>query len=169
MTDERESKQTNESTLLCPRCVSQMLPVQRFGVTIDQCTGCGGVFLDRGELEQLSEAEAKFYAAQQQPQQLPPAGYAPQQYPAQPMYVESPRPRGFFGWIVRGGLLRWSTRRLSGRTSLMIEPAALSSTAAPRPTHSPPHPDNPAPAQVRPDHTWSRLQRPVTITSRTRN
>ncbi|ORW05001.1 hypothetical protein AWC13_26825 [Mycobacterium kubicae] len=76
-----------------------MLPVQRFGVTIDQCTGCGGVFLDRGELEQLSEAEAKFYTAQQ----APPAGYAPQPYPAQPGYVESPRPRGFLGGLFGEG------------------------------------------------------------------
>jgi Zn-finger nucleic acid-binding protein len=103
VTGERESKQTNESTLLCPRCVSQMLPVQRFGVTIDQCTGCGGVFLDRGELEQLSEAEAKFYAAAQQPPQPPPAGYPPQQYAAQPGYVEKTRPRGFLGGLFGEG------------------------------------------------------------------
>ncbi|EUA42049.1 hypothetical protein I553_5908 [Mycobacterium xenopi 4042] len=30
-----------------------------------------GIFLDRGELEQLAEAEAKFYSAQQQPQSPP--------------------------------------------------------------------------------------------------
>lgn len=104
MADERGSMEAKESTLLCPRCVSQMLPVQRFGVTIDQCTGCGGVFLDRGELEQLSEAEAKFYAAQQPPQPAPPlGGYAPAQYPAQPVYVENSRPRGFLGGLFGEG------------------------------------------------------------------
>ncbi|WP_083211989.1 zf-TFIIB domain-containing protein [Mycobacterium intracellulare] len=104
MDDKRESTETRESTLLCPRCASQMLPVQRFGVAIDQCTGCGGIFLDRGELEQLAEAEAKFYAAPQQPQQPPSGTYPPQQqYPAQPTYVEAPRPRGFLGGLFGEG------------------------------------------------------------------
>lgn len=103
MEDKRGSTETNEATLLCPRCASQMLPMQRFGVTIDQCTGCGGIFLDRGELEQLSEAEGKFYAAQSQPQQPPPGTYPPQQpYPAQPAYVD-PRPRGFLGGLFGEG------------------------------------------------------------------
>lgn len=101
--DERGSAETRESPLLCPRCVSQMLPVQQFGVTIDQCTGCGGIFLDRGELEQLAEAEAKFYSAPQQPQS-PPSPYPPQQqYPAQPVYVEGARGRGFLGGLFGEG------------------------------------------------------------------
>jgi Zn-finger nucleic acid-binding protein len=102
MEDKRGATDIGESTLLCPRCVSQMLPVQRFGVTIDQCTGCGGVFLDRGELEQLSEAEAKFYAVQQ-PQPPPPTYPPPQQYAAQPGYFEGPRQRGFLGGLFGEG------------------------------------------------------------------
>lgn len=82
-----------EPPLLCPRCVSQMLPLQRFSVTIDQCTGCGGIFLDRGELESLVEAEGKFYAAPQQPAA---PQYPPQQYP-QAGY-ERPR-QSFFGQL----------------------------------------------------------------------
>ncbi|EUA44291.1 hypothetical protein I552_4063 [Mycobacterium xenopi 3993] len=62
-----------------------------------------GIFLDRGELEQLAEAEAKFYSAQQQPQS-PPSPYPPQQqYPAQPVYVEGARPRGFLGGLFGEG------------------------------------------------------------------
>ncbi len=34
---------------------------ERNGVTIDQCTGCRGIFLDRGELERLFDAEGSFY------------------------------------------------------------------------------------------------------------
>lgn len=98
MEDQRGSIEARESTLLCPRCVSQMLPVQRFGVTIDQCTGCGGIFLDLGEIEQLTEAERQFYDAQQQPRQPPPGGYPPQ-----PMYVERPRQGGFLGGLFSGG------------------------------------------------------------------
>ena len=34
---------------------------ERNGVTVDQCTGCRGVFLDRGELERLVDAEGSYY------------------------------------------------------------------------------------------------------------
>ena len=33
---------------------------RRNGVTIEQCTKCHGIFLDRGELEQLLGAESSF-------------------------------------------------------------------------------------------------------------
>jgi hypothetical protein len=33
---------------------------RRNGVTIEQCRKCHGIFLDRGELEQLIGAEASF-------------------------------------------------------------------------------------------------------------
>lgn len=45
----------------CPKCESEMRSYERNGVTIDQCTGCRGVFLDRGELERLVDAEGSFY------------------------------------------------------------------------------------------------------------
>jgi Zn-finger nucleic acid-binding protein len=35
-----------------------MRSYERSGITIDQCTECRGVFLDRGELERLIDAEA---------------------------------------------------------------------------------------------------------------
>jgi uncharacterized protein len=49
------------SELICPKCESPMRSYERSGVTIDQCTGCRGVFLDRGELERLVDAEGSFY------------------------------------------------------------------------------------------------------------
>ena len=45
----------------CPKCESDMRSYERNGVTIDQCTGCRGIFLDRGELERLIDAETSFY------------------------------------------------------------------------------------------------------------
>ncbi len=48
--------------LVCPKCQSPMRSYERNGVTVDQCTGCRGVFLDRGELERLVDAESAFYA-----------------------------------------------------------------------------------------------------------
>ena len=46
--------------LLCPKCQAPMRVVERNGVTIERCTECGGIFLDRGELERLSRAEGEF-------------------------------------------------------------------------------------------------------------
>lgn len=62
-----------------------MRTYERSGVTVDQCTECRGIFLDRGELEKLFEAEANWnqqHAAPAAPAagQRPPApagGYTP--------------------------------------------------------------------------------------------
>jgi Zn-finger nucleic acid-binding protein len=35
--------------------------VDRRGVHIEQCQGCRGIFLDRGELEQIANAEQSYY------------------------------------------------------------------------------------------------------------
>ena len=45
-------------SLKCPRCGSAMteLPVEL--VMIDRCTSCGGVFLDKGELELLTHSNS---------------------------------------------------------------------------------------------------------------
>ena len=49
--------------LLCPKCTSDMRSYERNGVTVDQCTACKGIFLDRGELDRLIDAESSFYDA----------------------------------------------------------------------------------------------------------
>jgi Zn-finger nucleic acid-binding protein len=38
-----------------------MRSYERNGVTVDQCTECRGIFLDRGELERLVDAENSHY------------------------------------------------------------------------------------------------------------
>jgi Zn-finger nucleic acid-binding protein len=40
-----------------------MRTVDRMGVHLEQCDGCRGIFLDRGELEQIAGAEQRHYAA----------------------------------------------------------------------------------------------------------
>lgn len=47
--------------LTCPKCQSPMRTYERNNVTVDQCTGCSGLFLDRGELERLMQAEDARY------------------------------------------------------------------------------------------------------------
>ena len=52
-------------TLTCPKCRGSMRTYERSGVTVDQCTECRGIFLDRGELESLVDAELRYNAPQQ--------------------------------------------------------------------------------------------------------
>lgn len=50
------------TTLECPKCFAEMSKVERSGVVIDRCTSCGGIFLDRGELQALLSAESDYVA-----------------------------------------------------------------------------------------------------------
>jgi uncharacterized protein len=81
--------------LVCPKCQGAMRTYERNGVHVDQCSECRGIFLDRGELERLIDAENSWHgtpaAAQSggqhsggQHAQQPPQQYgAPQQHGAQ--------------------------------------------------------------------------------------
>jgi hypothetical protein len=57
--------------LTCPKCHASMRAYERSGVTLEQCTECRGIFLDRGEFERLAEAE---FAYHQRGGGAPPAG-----------------------------------------------------------------------------------------------
>ena len=48
-------------SLRCPKCHNEMHQYERNGVVVDQCTECKGIFLDRGELEKLVQAENGWY------------------------------------------------------------------------------------------------------------
>ena len=67
--------------MTCPKCHGEMRVYERSGVTVDQCTECRGIFLDRGELEKLFEAEANFNTRQSSPR---PAAQQPGGYPPPP-------------------------------------------------------------------------------------
>ena len=43
--------------LTCPKCHGTMRTYERNGVHVDQCADCRGIFLDRGELDRLIDAE----------------------------------------------------------------------------------------------------------------
>jgi Zn-finger nucleic acid-binding protein len=57
--------------LICPKCGSDMRRYERNDVVVDQCTGCRGIFLDRGELERLVDAEGRHWSNEREdrPQQ----------------------------------------------------------------------------------------------------
>lgn len=48
--------------LTCPKCRGVMRSYERNGVTVDQCAECRGLFLDRGELERLIDAENRWHS-----------------------------------------------------------------------------------------------------------
>ena len=76
------------SSYRCPKCGNAMQSYNRSGLTVEQCGGCRGVFLDYGELERLVQAEGQWYQQnQQQPQQ-----FAPQPMPPQPQPGYAPPP-----------------------------------------------------------------------------
>jgi Zn-finger nucleic acid-binding protein len=88
-----------------------MRQYERSGVTVDQCTECRGIFLDRGELERLTDAEMAYNAAPPAPagppvrdyQSRPAAGYRDYDSAEYPTYGHGhghgrPRKkRGFLG------------------------------------------------------------------------
>lgn len=59
------------TTLVCPKCQGAMNSYERNGVVIDQCQECRGIFLDRGELERMMDAEEKAYGAMPPPPSPP--------------------------------------------------------------------------------------------------
>ena len=63
---------TNMTEMTCPKCHGAMRTYERNGVHIEQCTDCRGIFLDKGELEHLAAAEARWQAAPPAPSTLPP-------------------------------------------------------------------------------------------------
>lgn len=77
------------AALLCPKDQSTLTSIERNGVTIERCPECGGIFLDRGELERLMEAEATYMQ-----------GNAP---PAAPPYAYDDRANDYRGGEHGGG------------------------------------------------------------------
>ncbi|WP_092623558.1 zf-TFIIB domain-containing protein [Jiangella sp. DSM 45060] len=87
--------------MTCPKCSGQMKTYDRLGVHVEQCDNCKGIFLDKGELEQIVAAEEQFNAPppplDYSGRQAPPPQQPYQQQPYQQPYRDSPAPyrRGY--------------------------------------------------------------------------
>jgi uncharacterized protein len=46
----------------CPNCNVNLLITEKKGIEIDYCPECRGIWLDRGELEKLTERSAEHYS-----------------------------------------------------------------------------------------------------------
>ena len=56
--DKLKEKAEPEPTLgLCPRCGTSLAEQDHLGITIDVCGSCGGVWLDKGELEAVEQRD----------------------------------------------------------------------------------------------------------------
>jgi Zn-finger nucleic acid-binding protein len=62
--------------------MGEMRQYERGGITIDQCVECRGIFLDRGELERLVDAETSWHGRPPAPQahQQPHQPHQPQRH-----------------------------------------------------------------------------------------
>jgi Zn-finger nucleic acid-binding protein len=56
-----EAKAAGKSSMRCPRCDGTLNPASFEEVEIDTCEKCGGVWLDSGELEQLTKRESGWF------------------------------------------------------------------------------------------------------------
>jgi Zn-finger nucleic acid-binding protein len=65
------SPNERNTVLTCPKCQESMRTYERNGIHVDQCNGCKGIFLDRGELDALISAEAGFDAQPSSPSNQP--------------------------------------------------------------------------------------------------
>ena len=77
-----------------------MRTFDRHGVHIERCDGCQGIFLDRGELERIVEAEQRHYGTvPPDPQAPPPGGPMGRNRPHQgyPVVGHPDSPRGYRG------------------------------------------------------------------------
>lgn len=59
MTEERERERVLHFTK-CPKCGAQLEEIVFCNVYIDKCFGCGGIWLDKGELEIMQKKDAGF-------------------------------------------------------------------------------------------------------------
>jgi uncharacterized protein len=69
--------------LTCPKCRGEMRQYERSGVIVDQCGECRGVFLDRGELDRLVDAENAWHGPQQHAASPQQQSYPQQSYQQQ--------------------------------------------------------------------------------------
>ena len=76
--------------LTCPKCQGPMRNYERNGIHIDQCSECRGIFLDRGELEHLIDADAAYA-------QGPSGRQAPDSRTGAATVPPSPQPAAY-GW-----------------------------------------------------------------------
>jgi hypothetical protein len=60
----REAVAKATGSMQCPRCGTALAPQAQLDVTVDECPGCGGVWLDKGEMEHIGRREEEGWLGQ---------------------------------------------------------------------------------------------------------
>ncbi|HEX2120140.1 MAG TPA: zf-TFIIB domain-containing protein [Thermoanaerobaculia bacterium] len=59
MAGEEKERIRQQHWMKCPKCGMDLTEIELHGVKVDQCANCGGIFLDKGEIDQLAKQEDK--------------------------------------------------------------------------------------------------------------
>jgi hypothetical protein len=57
MTEEEKKNLKKLHYMCCPKCGKKLIEIDYKGVRIDKCSGCSGIWLDKGELETITQLE----------------------------------------------------------------------------------------------------------------
>lgn len=57
--EERLKQERTSHHNKCPKCGADLREREHHGVKIDECSACGGMWLDKGELEMIEEIDRK--------------------------------------------------------------------------------------------------------------
>lgn len=57
MAGEERERLRQAHWMKCPKCGMDLQEIELHGVKVDQCANCGGIFLDKGELEQFEKQD----------------------------------------------------------------------------------------------------------------
>ena len=57
MVQEEKRKQKELHFMHCPKCGMKLIEIDYKGIEVDKCSACDGVWLDAGELQQVSRLE----------------------------------------------------------------------------------------------------------------
>ncbi|HSN68810.1 MAG TPA: zf-TFIIB domain-containing protein [Thermoanaerobaculia bacterium] len=60
MAEEEKRKLKELHFMKCPKCGMDMQEYEYREIKLDRCSGCGGVFFDQGEMEQLLQRNEDF-------------------------------------------------------------------------------------------------------------
>lgn len=57
LANEEKERRKNLHHMKCCKCGMEMVSLEFKGITVDRCTGCEGIYLDKGELEAILDKE----------------------------------------------------------------------------------------------------------------
>ncbi len=60
LAEEEKTRLRELHHMKCPKCGMELLSLDYKGITVDRCSGCEGLYLDKGELEAILKLDKTF-------------------------------------------------------------------------------------------------------------